>query len=47
MLVYDDTKPGLEPDRPGWFRVLWIRIKGVLSLILRGHFRELTGHVMD
>jgi len=39
------TKSRLEPDRPGLFRVLWIRTKGVLSLILRGDFRELAGHV--
>ena len=35
----------LEADRPGWFRVLWIRIKGLLTLILRGRFRELSGHL--
>jgi predicted O-methyltransferase YrrM len=38
-------KLGLESDRPGWIRVLCIRIEGVLKLILRWHIRELTGHV--
>jgi SAM-dependent methyltransferase len=43
--VHADTQTGLEPDRPGRLSVLWIRIKGVLSLVSRGHFRDLGGHV--
>ena len=43
--MLNSGKLGLEPDRPGWIRVLWIRVKGVLGLVLRGRIRELKGHV--
>jgi hypothetical protein len=36
---------GLEAARPDRLSVLWIRITGVLGLILRGHVRDLVGHV--
>lgn len=45
MLINGAAASRLEPDRPGRLSVLWIRVKGVLSLILRVRFRELMGHV--
>ncbi len=45
MFINGLIESRLEPDRPDRFRVLWIRIKGVLSLIARGSFRHLLGHL--
>ncbi len=45
MFINSPIESRLEPDRPGWSSVLWIRVKGVISLVLRCSFRELTGHV--
>jgi hypothetical protein len=47
MVADDDKKGRLEPMRPNWPRVLWIRIEGVLTLVLRGHTGELIGHVAN
>jgi hypothetical protein len=45
MNIDRTTKTRLQPDRPGPLTVFWIRMKGVLGLILRGRFRNLVGHV--